>query len=99
MHIRRIFHLIVGDVAKQHFLVLGVERRQARCELIQNNPKSVQVKRIVIARLKQHLRSHILWTSAVAICNFVFAESHLAEPEIGDPEMTIAINENIFWLQ
>lgn len=98
MDVVRVFHLVVGDVVEQHFLVFRVEGRQAGRELIQNNTQRVQVKGVVVARLEQHLRCHVFWTATITVCHLVLSESHFAEPEICDTEMPVPIDKYVLRL-
>ena len=78
------------------FLVSGVKRRQTRDKFIKKGSKGVKVNTVRMPTFLNHLRRHVLSTTAKAVGDLSRIKTKFGQSKISNFDMPIMINQQIF---
>lgn len=81
------------------FLVSTIERGQSGDQLIKQGSQRVEVNSVRMPSLLNHLRRHVLCASAEAVGDLSGLEADLREAEVGDLDVSVVIDEEVFWFE
>ena len=89
----------MNDCTLYFLLVSWIERRKTSDEFIKQGSKSIEVNTIWMSTFLNHLWWHILSTSTKTICDFPSIKSKLRQTKISYLDVSIMIDEQIFWFK
>ena len=92
-----VLRLVVDNALVDLVVVLVEVGREADYQLVQESAQAVDVGASVVAVALEDFGAHVFWGAAEGIAFLAFWD-FLGETEIGDFDVAIDIDEDIFWL-